>query len=133
MSELADEMTCPQQFESILGISYNEQNLLPTQLITEFMTDPESFKNDAHTAQFSVIDSSGINFDPANGAIEFLSSDSSDNGKQITIVGELYGQELTMQKETVTLASSVTTTNTWSAVHSISKETTAGYLSLIHI
>jgi hypothetical protein len=130
VSELADEMVCPQKFETILGISYNEQNLLPTQLITEFMTDPESFKNDAHTAQFSVIDSSGINFDPAYGAIEFLSSDSSDNGKQITIVGELYGQELTMQKETVTLASSVTTTNTWSAVHSISKETTAGYVQV---
>ena len=130
VSELADEMVCPQKFETILGISYNEQNLLPTQLITELMTDPDSFKKNANTAQFSVIDSSGINFDPAYGAIEFLSSDSSDNGKKITIVGELYGQELTMQKETVTLASSVTTSNVWSAVHSISKETTTGHVQV---
>ena len=125
---LADEMVCPQKFETILGVSYNEANLLPTQLITQFMTNPDSFKSDANSAQFSVISSSGINFDPTYGAIEFLSSDSADNGKQITIVGEISGQELTMQKETVTLASSVSTTNSWSAVHSLSKETTAGYV-----
>ena len=124
----ADEMVCPQQFETILGVSYNQANLLPTQLITQFMTNPDSFKTDADSAQFSVIDSSGINFDPAYGAIEFLSSDSSDNGKQITIVGELSGQELTLQKETVTLASSVQTSNSWSAVYSLSKETTTGYV-----
>ena len=126
----ADEMVCPQQFETILGVSYNQANLLPTQLITQFMTNPDSFKTDADSAQFSVIDSSGINFDPAYGAIEFLSSDSSDNGKQITIVGELSGQELTLQKETVTLASSVQTSNSWSAVHSLSKETTTGYVQV---
>jgi hypothetical protein len=126
----ADEMVCPQQFETILGVSYNQANLLPTQLITQFMTNPDSFKTDADSAQFSVIDSSGINFDPAYGAIEFMSSDSSDNGKQITIVGELSGQELTMQKETVTLASSVLTTESWSAVHSLSKETTTGYVQV---
>jgi len=124
----ADEMVCPQQFETILGVSYNQANLLPTQLITQFMTNPDSFKTDADSAQFSVIDSSGINFDPAYGAIEFMSSDSSDNGKQITIVGELSGQELTLQKETVTLASSVQTSNSWSAVYSLSKETTTGYV-----
>lgn len=126
----ADEMVCPQQFETILGVSYNEANLLPTQLITQFMVNPDSFKNDADSAQFSVIDSSGINFNPNYGAIEFLSSDSSDNGKKITIVGELSGQELTMQKETVTLASSVTTTNVWSAIHSLSKETTTGHVQV---
>ena len=126
----ADEMVCPQQFETILGVSYNEANLLPTQLITQFMTNPDSFKTDADSAQFSVIDSSGINFDPAYGAIEFMSSDSADNGKQITIVGELAGQELTLQKETVTLASSVITTESWSAVHSLSKETTTGYVQV---
>ena len=92
------------------------------------MTNPDSFKSDANSAQFSVIDSSGINFDPTYGAIEFLSSDSADNGKQITLVGEISGQELTMQKETVTLASSVATTESWSAVHSLSKETTTGYV-----
>jgi hypothetical protein len=124
----ADEMVCPQQFETILGVSYNQANLLPTQLITQFMTNPESFKADADSAQFTVIDSSGINFDPTYGAIEFLSSDSADNGKQITLVGEISGQELTMQKETVTLASSVATTNSWSAVYSLSKETTTGYV-----
>lgn len=103
-------MVCPQQFETILGVSYNRANLLPTELITQFMTNPDSFKTDADSAQFSVISSSGINFNPNYGAIEFMSSDSADNGKQITIIGELSGQELTMQKETVTLASSVTTT-----------------------
>jgi len=123
-------MVCPQQFETILGVSYNQANLLPTQLITQFMTNPDSFKADADSAQFTVIDSSGINFDPAYGAIEFLSTDSADNGKQITIVGEISGQELTMQKETVTLASSVTTTESWSAVHSLSKETTTGYVQV---
>ena len=127
---LADEMVCPQKFETILGVSYNEQNLLPTQLITQFMTNPDSFKSDADSAQFSVIDSSGINFNPNYGAIEFMSSDSADNGKQITIIGELAGQELTMQKETVTLASSVLTTESWSAVHSLSKETTTGYVQV---
>ena len=127
---LADEMVCPQKFETILGVSYNQQNLLPTQLITQFMTNPDSFKSDANSAQFSVIDSSGINFNPNYGAIEFMSSDSSDNGKQITIIGELAGQELTMQKETVTLASSVLTTESWSAVHSLSKETTTGYVQV---
>ncbi len=127
---LADEMVCPQQFETILGVSYNQANLLPTELITQFMTNPDSFKSDANSAQFSVIDSSGINFDPAYGAIQFMSSDSSDNGKKITIVGELAGQELTMQKETVTLASSVTTTESWSAIHSLSKETTTGYVQV---
>ena len=127
---LADEMVCPQKFETILGVSYNEQNLLPTQLITQFMTNPDSFKSDADSAQFSVIDSSGINFNPNYGAIEFMSSDSADNGKQITIIGELAGQELTMQKETVTLASSVQTTEVWSAVHSLSKETTTGYVQV---
>ena len=127
---LADEMVCPQKFETILGVSYNQQNLLPTQLITQFMTNPDSFKSDADSAQFSVIDSSGINFNPNYGAIEFMSSDSADNGKQITIIGELAGQELTMQKETVTLASSVQTTEVWSAVHSLSKETTTGYVQV---
>ena len=127
---LADEMICPQKFETILGVSYNQQNLLPTQLITQFMTNPDSFKSDANSAQFSVIDSSGINFNPNYGAIEFMSSDSADNGKQITIVGELAGQELTMQKETVTLASSVLTTESWSAVHSLSKETTTGHVQV---
>lgn len=127
---LADEMVCPQKFETILGVSYNQQNLLPTQLITQFMTNPDSFKADADSAQFSVIDSSGINFNPNYGAIEFMSSDSADNGKQITIVGELAGQELTMQKETVTLSSSVQTTESWSAVHSLSKETTTGYVQV---
>ena len=127
---LADEMVCPQKFETILGVSYNQQNLLPTQLITQFMTNPDSFKSDANSAQFSVIDSSGINFNPNYGAIEFMSSDSADNGKQITIVGELSGQELTMQKETVTLASSVLTTESWSAVHSLSKETTTGHVQV---
>jgi len=127
---LADEMVCPQKFETILGVSYNQQNLLPTQLITQFMTNPDSFKSDADSAQFSVIDSSGINFNPNYGAIEFMSSDSADNGKQITIVGELAGQELTMQKETVTLASSVQTTESWSAVYSLSKETTTGYVQV---
>tara|TARA_Y100001963_G_scaffold152126_1_gene236328 strand:+ start:381 stop:1547 length:1167 start_codon:yes stop_codon:yes gene_type:complete len=129
VSELADEMTCPQQFESILGISYNEQNLLPTQLITEFMTDPESFKNDTHTAQFSVIDSSGINFN-IHGQLDFLSSDSADNGKQITVVGTLLSDSYFIQKETLTLASSVTTTNSYSAIHSLSKETTDGYVQV---
>jgi len=127
---LADEMVCPQKFETILGVSYNQANLLPTQLITQFMTNPDSFKSDADSAQFSVIDSSGINFNPNYGAIEFMSSDSADNGKQITIIGELAGQELTMQKETVTLASSVQTTEVWSAVHSLSKETTTGYVQV---
>ena len=129
-SEWADEMVCPQAFETILGVSYNQANLLPTQLITQFMTNPDSFKTDADSAQFSVISSSGINFNPNYGAIEFMSSDSADNGKQITIVGELSGQELTMQKETVTLASSVSTTESWSAVHSLSKETTTGYVQV---
>ena len=129
-SEWADEMVCPQAFETILGVSYNQANLLPTQLITQFMTNPDSFKADADSAQFSVISSSGINFNPNYGAIEFMSSDSTDNGKQITIIGELSGQELTMQKETVTLASSVTTTESWSAVHSLSKETTTGYVQV---
>jgi hypothetical protein len=129
-NSLADEMVCPQKFETILGVSYNEANLLPTQLITQFMTNPDSFKSDANSAQFSVIDSSGINFNPNYGAIEFMSSDSADNGKQITIVGELAGQELTMQKETVTLSSSVQTTESWSAVHSLSKETTTGYVQV---
>jgi hypothetical protein len=118
---LADEMICPQQFETILGVSYNQANLLPTQLITQFMINPDSFKADADSAQFSVIDSSGINFNPNYGAIEFMSSDSADNGKKITLVGELSGQELTLQKETVTLASSVETTNSWSTIHSLSK------------
>lgn len=127
---LADEMVCPQKFETILGVSYNQQNLLPTQLITQFMTNPDSFKSDANSAQFSVIDSSGINFNPNCGAIEFMSSDSADNGKQITIIGELAGQELTMQKETVTLSSSVLTTESWSAVHSLSKETTTGHVQV---
>ena len=127
---LADEMVCPQKFETILGVSYNQANLLPTQLITQFMTNPDSFKADADSAQFSVIDSSGINFNPNYGAIEFMSSDSADNGKQITLVGELAGQELTMQKETVTLASSVLTTESWSAIHSLSKETTTGYVQV---
>jgi len=130
VDSLADEMVCPQKFETILGVSYNEQNLLPTQLITQFMTNPDSFKADADSAQFSVIDSSGINFNPNYGAIEFMSSDSSDNGKQITIVGELAGQELTMQKETVTLSSSVLTNESWSAIHSLSKETTTGYVQV---
>jgi hypothetical protein len=130
VDSLADEMVCPQKFETILGVSYNEQNLLPTQLITQFMTNPDSFKADADSAQFSVIDSSGINFNPNYGAIEFMSSDSSDNGKQITIVGELAGQELTMQKETVTLSSSVLTNEPWSAIHSLSKETTTGYVQV---
>ena len=127
---LADEMVCPQKFETILGVSYNQANLLPTQLITQFMTNPDSFKSDADSAQFSVIDSSGINFNPNYGAIEFMSSDSADNGKQITLVGELAGQELTMQKETVTLASSVLTAESWSAIHSLSKETTTGYVQV---
>ena len=127
---LADEMVCPQKFETILGVSYNQQNLLPTQLITQFMTNPDSFKADANSAQFSVIDSSGINFNPNYGGIEFLSSDSADNGKQITIVGELAGQELTLQKETVTLSSSTITTESWSAVHSLSKETTTGHVQV---
>ena len=130
VDSLADEMVCPQKFETILGVSYNEQNLLPTQLITQFMTNPDSFKADADSAQFSVIDSSGINFNPNYGAIEFMSSDSADNGKQITIVGELAGQELTMQKETVTLSSSVLTNESWSAIHSLSKETTTGYVQV---
>jgi hypothetical protein len=130
VDSLADEMVCPQKFETILGVSYNEANLLPTQLITQFMTNPDSFKSDANSAQFSVIDSSGINFNPNYGAIEFMSSDSADNGKQITIVGELAGQELTMLKETVTLSSSAITTESWSAVHSLSKETTTGHVQV---
>ena len=126
---LADEMVCPQKFETILGVSYNQANLLPTQLITQFMTNPDSFKADADSAQFSVIDSSGINFN-IDGTLQFLSSDSADNGKQITIVGELASYEYFIQKETVTLASSVTSTKSWSAVHSLSKETTTGYVQV---
>jgi hypothetical protein len=121
-------MVCPQQFETILGVSYNQANLLPTELITEFMTNPDGFKSDANSAQFTVIDSSGINFDPANNSIEFLSSDSADDGKQITIVGELAGQELTLQKETVTLTTAAVSSNSYTAVHSLSKETTTGYV-----
>ena len=125
----ADEMVCPQQFETILGVTYNQANLLPTELITQFMTNPDSFKTDSDSAQFSVIDSSGINFN-IDGTLQFLSSDSADNGKQITIIGELASYEYFIQKETVTLASSVTSTKSWSAVHSLSKETTTGYVQV---
>jgi hypothetical protein len=125
----ADEMVCPQQFETILGVTYNQANLLPTELITQFMVNPDSFKTDSDSAQFSVIDSSGINFN-IDGALQFHSSDSADNGKQITIVGDLASYEYFAQKETVTLASSVTTTKNFSAIHSLSKETTAGYVQV---
>jgi len=125
----ADEMVCPQQFETILGVTYNQANLLPTELITQFMTNPDSFKTDSDSAQFSVIDSSGINFN-IDGTLQFLSSDSADNGKQITIIGELASYEYFIQKETVTLASSVTSTKSWSAIHSLSKETTTGYVQV---
>jgi hypothetical protein len=111
-----------------LAITADDEELIPSEIITQFMQDPTSINEKGTATKFSPVSSVGINFDLANGSLYFETVDAADAGKKVEVVGRLKGDPNRIYKETVTLAASPSvnvTFESYSEITSLSKEETA--------
>ena len=127
-SGYGDTVVMPQNISNVLAITADDEELIPSEIITQFMADPASLTEKGTARKFSPISSVGINFDLVNGSVYFETVDASDAGKKIEVVGRLKGDPNRIYKETVTLAASPSvnvTFESYSEITSLSKEETA--------
>jgi len=111
----------------VLAITADNEELIPSEIITQFMADPSSINEKGTANKFSAISSVGINFNLVNGDLYFEAVDAADAGKKIEVVGKLKGDPDRIYKETITLAASPSTNVTfesYSEITSLSKEET---------
>jgi hypothetical protein len=127
-SGYGDTVVMPQNIANVLAITADDEELIPSEIITQFMQDPASINEKGTATKFSPVSSVGINFDLANGSLYFETVDSDDAGKKVEVVGRLKGDPNRIYKETVTLAASPSvnvTFESYSEITSLSKEETA--------
>jgi hypothetical protein len=126
-SGYSDQLVLPQNISQVLAITADNEELIPSEIITQFMADPSSINEKGNANKFSAISSVGINFNLVNGSLYFEAVDAEDAGKKIEVVGRLKGDPDRIYKETVTLAASPSTNVTfesYSEITSLSKEET---------
>ena len=126
-SGYSDQLVLPQNISQVLAITADNEELIPSEIITQFMADPSSINEKGTANKFSAISSVGINFNLVNGSLYFEAVDAEDAGKKIEVVGRLKGDPDRIYKETVTLAASPSTNVTfesYSEITSLSKEET---------
>ena len=126
-SGYSDQLVLPQNISQVLAITADNEELIPSEIITQFMADPASINEKGNANKFSAISSVGINFNLVNGSLYFEAVDAEDAGKKIEVVGRLKGDPDRIYKETVTLAASPSTNVTfesYSEITSLSKEET---------
>lgn len=126
-SGYSDQLILPQNISQVLAITADNEELIPSEIITQFMADPSSINEKGNANKFSAISSVGINFNLVNGSLYFEAVDAEDAGKKIEVVGRLKGDPDRIYKETVTLAASPSTNVTfesYSEITSLSKEET---------
>lgn len=126
-SGYSDQLVLPQNISQVLAITADNEELIPSEIITQFMADPASINEKGTANKFSAISSVGINFNLVNGSLYFEAVDAEDAGKKIEVVGRLKGDPDRIYKETVTLAASPSTNVTfesYSEITSLSKEET---------
>ena len=126
-SGYSDQLILPQNISQVLAITADNEELIPSEIITQFMADPSSINEKGTANKFSAISSVGINFNLVNGSLYFEAVDAEDAGKKIEVVGRLKGDPDRIYKETVTLAASPSTNVTfesYSEITSLSKEET---------
>jgi hypothetical protein len=127
-SGYGDTVVMPQNIANVLAITADDEELIPSEIITQFMQDPTSINEKGTATKFSPVSSVGINFDLANGSLYFETVDAADAGKKVEVVGRLKGDPNRIYKETVTLAASPSvnvTFESYSEITSLSKEETA--------
>ena len=126
-SGYSDQLILPQNISQVLAITADNEELIPSEIITQFMADPSSINEKGTANKFSAISSVGINFNLVNGDLYFEAVDAADAGKKIEVVGKLKGDPDRIYKETITLAASPSTNVTfesYSEITSLSKEET---------
>ena len=126
-SGYSDQLILPQNISQVLAITADNEELIPSAIITQFMAAPSSINEKGNANKFSAISSVGINFNLVNGSLYFEAVDAEDAGKKIEVVGRLKGDPDRIYKETVTLAASPSTNVTfesYSEITSLSKEET---------
>ena len=126
-SGYSDQLVLPQNISQVVAITADNEELIPSEIITQFMADPSSINEKGTANKFSAISSVGINFNLVNGSLYFEAVDAEDAGKKIEVVGRLKGDPDRIYKETVTLAASPSTNVTfesYSEITSLSKEET---------
>ena len=126
-SGYSDQLILPQNISQVLAITADNEELIPSEINTQFMADPSSINEKGNANKFSAISSVVINFNLVNGSLYFEAVDAEDAGKKIEVVGRLKGDPDRIYKETITLAASPSTNVTfesYSEITSLSKEET---------
>lgn len=120
----------PSQIERIVAVRTGTRALLAVDQVFLFNANPELWDQTGTPMEFSRPSPSGVSAALANGGerLSFVSGNAADVGKNVSLYGELNGEEV---QELLTLngTAAVQTAEVFSEIFNLSKEATAGQIT----
>jgi len=122
-------LTLPAQVDRVLAARTDSVNLMPVDQIFMFRDDPAAFDRTGTVLRFAQMPKVGTRTAPTSEKLSLISDNNSDTTQSVSIVGELAGAE---KRETLTLngTSAVQSVNSYDIVYSLTKQSTAGTVSV---
>lgn len=124
-----EEVILPNYVERVVGLRSGTNAIFPNRPETLFQMDPNTFDRIGTPWTYSELPPVAVHTVPANDPLTLVSSDAGDVGKTVIIRGMSNGLE---EVENVSLngTTPVVTTKSWDAPFQLSKETTAGTVTV---
>ncbi|HWA07919.1 MAG TPA: hypothetical protein VG838_00480 [Opitutaceae bacterium] len=128
----ANTVILPSQVEKVLGVRSGSRALMPADQVFLFNDDPLAWERSGGEVQFTLPAVTALSGAPQTGGekLRFVSSNNSDTTKKVTIYGRDANQEEATEVLTLNGTSNVDSVNSYEEVYLLSKDVTAGAVTV---